>query len=76
MNQLEVIETLIKERQGNRPRYEKGHVILALNVIRTKQPIGRITIMKEVGLSEASVKTLIKRMKEVGLVTVDKVGGV
>ncbi|WP_054845521.1 DUF4443 domain-containing protein [Sulfuracidifex tepidarius] len=48
---------------------------LALITIKENQPIGRISLMKKVGLKEASMKTLIRRMKELGLVETDKIGG-
>lgn len=75
MNLLAIIEDITSTRQGNSPKYDEGHVLLALYLLKEKQPIGRISLMKELDLKEASVKTLIRRMKEAGLIKTDKVGG-
>ncbi|BBG26588.1 DUF4443 domain-containing protein [Sulfuracidifex tepidarius] len=70
-----IITEITSTRQGNAPKYDEGHVALALIIIKENQPIGRISLMKKVGLKEASMKTLIRRMKELGLVETDKIGG-
>ncbi len=70
-----VIAEITSTKQGNSPKYDEGHVALTLITIKENQPIGRISLMKKVGLKEASMKTLIRRMKELGLVETDKVGG-
>jgi len=70
-----IISEITSTKQGNAPKYDEGHVILTLLAIKKSQPIGRISLMRDVGLKEASMKTLIKRLKEAGLVETDKIGG-
>jgi predicted transcriptional regulator len=73
---LTSISKVSEERKGVRPRYEAAHVVLTLNTILDEQPIGRMSIMRKTGLTEAAVKTMLRRMKEEALINVDKVGGV
>jgi len=72
---MKVIEEAVKPKQGNKPKYEEPHVILALETINKEQPIGRLSLMKKLNLSEAPIKTLLKRLREIGIIKVDKVGG-
>lgn len=75
MDLIKVIEEAVKPKQGNKPKYEEPHVILALETINKEQPIGRLSLMKKLNLSEAPIKTLLKRLREIGIIKVDKVGG-
>ncbi len=75
MDILKIAEEAVKARQGNRPKYDEAHVVMALEVIMGEQPIGRMSIMKRLDLSEGPTKTLMRRLKELGVIKVDKVGG-
>jgi predicted transcriptional regulator len=75
MDILKVIEEAVKPKQGNKPKYDESHVILALEIINKEQPIGRLSLMKKLNISEAPIKTLLKRLREIGIIKVDKVGG-
>lgn len=75
MDILEIAEEAVKARQGNKPKYDEAHVVMALEIIMQEQPIGRMSIMKRLDLSEAPTKTLVKRLRELNVIKVDKVGG-
>ncbi|MEM3863164.1 MAG: DUF4443 domain-containing protein [Metallosphaera sp.] len=75
MSEISALEEATKPRQGNKPSYDEAYVILALNIIYDESPVGRITLMRKLGLGEASMKTMLRRLKEMGLIAVDKVGG-
>jgi len=76
---VEELLTLTKvtlPKKGNKPNFDEAHVLLALSIIEKEQPIGRHLLMKKLGLTEASTRTMIKRLKELGLITIDKVAGI
>ncbi|ABP95859.1 MULTISPECIES: DUF4443 domain-containing protein [Metallosphaera] len=75
MSGISALQEATKPRQGNRPSYDEAYVMWALNLIHDEPPMGRLTLMKKLGLSEASVKTMLKRLREMGLITVDRIGG-
>ncbi|ARM76545.1 DUF4443 domain-containing protein [Acidianus manzaensis] len=70
-----IINDITKPKQGNRPNFDEAHVIYAMDIIYKEQPIGRPTLIRKLGLGEATVKTLLKRLKESNIIKVDKVGG-
>ncbi|ACP48605.1 conserved hypothetical protein [Sulfolobus islandicus Y.N.15.51] len=70
-----VLTKAVETRQGNKPKFDEGHVIMSLFYISQLQPVGRILLMKKTGLSEASIKTLLKRLREMKLIQTDPVGG-
>jgi predicted transcriptional regulator len=76
MDYLKILDSLTSPRQGNKPNFEKSHVILLLEILEKEQPIGRISIMRKLGLTEATTKTLIKRLKLENLIEIDKLNGV
>ena len=67
---------IVTPKKGNKPNFDEAHVLLALETIRKEQPIGRHLLMRKLGLSEASTRTLIKRLRELDLVNIDKVAGI
>lgn len=50
----------------SRASYSPSHVAKTLLLI-SKNPVGRFTLMEELGLGEASVKTLLKNLSDAGL---------
>lgn len=72
---LVTLNILTAVRQGNKPNYDKAHVILTLIYIKNEGPIGRISLMRKLGLGESTVKTLLRRLKEQKLITIDRIGG-
>ncbi|QKQ99351.1 winged helix-turn-helix domain-containing protein [Metallosphaera tengchongensis] len=75
MSELSALEETTRARQGNKPSYDEAYVLWALNLIYDEPPMGRLTLMKRLTLSEASVKTMLRRLRESNLVSVDRVGG-
>lgn len=75
MSGISALQETTKPRQGNRPSYDEAHVIWALDLIGSEPPLGRLSLMKRLGLGEASVKTMLRRLREFGLIKVDRVGG-
>ncbi|QIW24163.1 hypothetical protein EWF20_08415 [Sulfolobus sp. S-194] len=76
MEELLTITKVTLPKKGNKPNFDEAHVLLALSIIEKEQPIGRHLLMKKLGLTEASTRTMIKRLKELGLITIDKVAGI
>ncbi|EZQ06826.1 MULTISPECIES: DUF4443 domain-containing protein [Acidianus] len=75
MDILATVTEATKPKKGNSPKYDYAHVLMALDIISKDQPIGRPTLTKKLELGEATVRTMIKRLKELGLIKVDKIGG-
>lgn len=76
MGVLESLHKATEERQGNRPRYEEAHVVLTMLFLEESGPMGRMSLMKRNGLTEGTIKTMLRRLREEGIVEVDRVGGV
>ncbi len=71
---VDVVSRITEPRQGVRPGFEEGDVLRAL-LETAKVPRGRLWLAKNLGLGEASARTLLKRLRREGLVTVDRVAG-
>ena len=71
-----LLNQAVTPKKGNKPNFDEAHVLLALDIIKKEQPIGRHLLMRKLGLSEASTRTLIRRLRELGLVNIDKVAGI
>ncbi|MGQ9679927.1 MAG: DUF4443 domain-containing protein [Candidatus Bathyarchaeia archaeon] len=52
---------------GLAPAYNEAHVLKAIETIGSLTGIGRKTLSKELGLGEGTVRTLVKRLKEEGI---------
>ncbi|WP_225905691.1 DUF4443 domain-containing protein [Stygiolobus caldivivus] len=76
MEIVTLLNQAVTPKKGNKPNFDEAHVLLALDIIKKEQPIGRHLLMRKLGLSEASTRTLIKRLRELGLVNIDKVAGI
>ncbi len=62
--------------KGNvRPGFTSYHIYLTLNEC-AKSPSGRKALSNVLGIGEGSVRTLVRRLSEVGLIAVDPVAGV
>jgi predicted transcriptional regulator len=66
---VEILETTARPKHGVRPSFSSAEVMLALMTIDEEGSVGRPSLMKALNLHEAQVKTLIKRLKELGLVS-------
>ncbi len=72
---LSIVESTCAEISGVKPKFTLGHVITALEFIYYREPLGRKTLSRLLGLGEGSIRTLIKRLKSKMIVKVDPVGG-
>lgn len=61
--------------KGPSPAFTAAHVIKVLLVLSTEKTMGRINLSKMLGIGEGSIRTIIKRLVERSLVSVDSVGG-
>lgn len=73
---LSCLKRLAEPVRGVRPSFSFYHVYLALISLYQEAPLGRVALARRLLLGEASVKTLIRRMRSEGIVEVDKVAGV
>jgi predicted transcriptional regulator len=68
------IEKLTKEKApGPNPSFSTFHFLLAIELIAEK-PIGRNKLAHELGIGEGATRTLIRRLKETGLISMSKAG--
>ncbi len=74
-NLRELLTAIISPRRGIKPSFELYHVIKLLLLLDSKEPMGRNLLSKELGLGTASIRTLVKRLKQYRLIDVDIVGG-
>lgn len=61
--------------RGPSPAFTAAHVVKVLLVLSTEKTMGRINLSRTLGIGEGSVRTIIKRLVERSLVSVDSVGG-
>ncbi|MGB9622939.1 MAG: hypothetical protein ACPL07_03740, partial [Candidatus Bathyarchaeia archaeon] len=52
---------------GLSPAYSEAHVLKAIEIIGSLAGIGRKMLSKELGLGEGTVRTLVKRLKDEGI---------
>ncbi|MEM1623246.1 MAG: DUF4443 domain-containing protein [Sulfolobales archaeon] len=76
MSFLAELKKLSEPIGGVKPSFDAYHAYLALVSLYHEAPMGRLALSRRLVLGEASVKTLIKRMRGKGLIDVDKVAGV
>jgi len=72
---LEVIERVTsKVAPGRTPSFTEAHVINALEIIGGAEAVGRMGLSKELGLGEGATRTLVKHLKNEGMIKVSKYG--
>lgn len=76
MNSLVRLKKLSEPIGGVKPSFDVYHAYLALASLYREAPMGRLVLAKRLSLGEASVKTLVRRMRSEGLVDVDRTAGV
>lgn len=71
------LDSLVKSEQpkGPAPAFTPVHIIKSLLIIDSEHSIGRIALSKRLRIGEGSVRTIIKKMVEKGIITVDSIGG-
>ncbi len=57
----------LSKKRGAKPKYKKFHVLLTLLLLDEFGPIGRYTLSEYLGLSEASTRSILKRLNEAGI---------
>jgi DNA-binding MarR family transcriptional regulator len=75
MSSLVELKRLCEPVGGVKPSFDTYHVYLALRSLHREEPIGRVALARRLSIGGSSVKTLIRRMKERGLIDVDRVAG-
>ncbi len=69
-SELCVMKSVIEPRRGVRPAFTAYEVLRAITLIYSSvRGLGRPTLMKMLGLGEASTRTLLRRLLEAGLVS-------
>jgi len=72
---LEVIEKVTsKVAPGREPSFTEVHVIKALEIISGGEAVGRIRLSKELGLGEGATRTLVKHLKNEGIIEISRNG--
>ncbi|MEM3948859.1 MAG: DUF4443 domain-containing protein [Zestosphaera sp.] len=75
MSEIRLLLRIAEERGGVKPGFSPYHVFRVLDMLHRHSVCGRHELMKELGLGEASIKTLISRLKEAGLVETSRPHG-
>ncbi len=72
---LSAIERVTRKiAPGRAPSFAEAHVVKALEIIGSREVIGRIRLSKELGLGEGVTRTLVKHLKNEGMIEVSKYG--
>ncbi len=75
MNISNILHTALSSKAaGPKPSYTSVHVIKCIELIRDLGPIGRVRLSKELKLGEGSMKTLLGKLKELGLIVTEQQG--
>ena len=75
MNPFEILQRISEKNvPGRQPAFTPPYILKALELIESKDGIGRQQLSKELRLGEGSVRTLIKRLKEKELIKTSRGG--
>lgn len=75
MQFLQVIENVSEKlAPGKAAAFTEVHVIKALEILGTEEPIGRIRLSKTLGLGEGATRTLIKHLRNEGMIKISRAG--
>lgn len=75
MDPLEVISKVAgKIAPGRSPSFAEAHVMKALEEISVQESVGRLKLSKDLRLGEGETRTLVKHLKNEGLIDVSKSG--
>ena len=64
---VKAVLEIAEEERGGTPKYNSFHVYKTLEILARGSPRGRPTLVRELSLGEAPVKTLLQRLEEKGL---------
>ncbi|KPV65198.1 MAG: hypothetical protein AOA65_0348 [Candidatus Bathyarchaeota archaeon BA1] len=72
---IRVIEKVVSKLAPGRPPLSmEVHVVKALKIIDAKGPIGRVKLSKTLGLGGGAIRTLVRHLKNAGLIEVSRLG--
>ncbi len=72
---LKVVERVVsKIAPGRAPSFNEAQVVKALEIIDSYGTVGRIRLSKLLGLGEGVIRTLVKHLKNEGMIEVSKHG--
>jgi len=75
---LELLSTIERVTRkiapGRTPSFTEAHVVKALEIISEKEAVGRITLSKKLALGEGVTRTLVRHLKNEGVIEVSKYG--
>ena len=75
---MEALETVsrvaAKTAPGRLPSFAEAHVVEALEEIGLQETVGRMKLSKDLHLGEGEARTLVKHLKNEGLIDVSKLG--
>jgi predicted transcriptional regulator len=75
LESLKVIERVTsKVAPGREPSFTEAHVIKALEIVDGGEAVGRIRLSRELGLGEGATRTLVKHLKNEGIIEVSRSG--
>jgi predicted transcriptional regulator len=64
---IEMFLNVMEPKRGGITAYNAYHILESLNLMR-RGPLGRPNLEKTLGIGDASARTLLKRLREVGIV--------
>ena len=67
--------TNLEQPKGPAVAYAPAHVVKALLIIDAEEAKGRIGLAKALGIGEGSIRTMIKKLVEKSVISVDSIGG-
>ena len=75
MELLEVVERVMRKiAPGPAPSFNEAHVVKALEIVGDCGFVGRIRLSKELGLGEGTTRTLLKHLKNEGIMQSSRSG--
>ncbi|MEO3992991.1 MAG: DUF4443 domain-containing protein [Desulfurococcaceae archaeon TW002] len=75
MKKTKVLLKITEERGGVKPAFSPYHVFKVLEFLHARGVSSRHELMRLLGLGEASVKTLLNRLREIGFVSISRPHG-
>jgi DNA-binding MarR family transcriptional regulator len=71
---LRLLKLMDSEKRGPSPGFSKEHALLVVMELGESGPIGRQSLARGSGVGEGSVRTILKKMRQAGLIRVDPAG--
>lgn len=69
-----LLKLVEKREQGPSPGFTREHTLLAFMSLDASKPTGRQALASESGLGEGSMRTILKKFRQAGLVDIDQSG--